>query len=435
MLFYKILLLVFIIQNTKGSNVTFGVSVLNNIPTFSSINESIALGEETLLSSLNETHSSATSQRQQETLDIAPSPSLFQKKKYKRKRKQASSNDNDGDARKYDDLIKAEFHPFSEHHALSKSTEINRSTVARLHNQALGGSIDSCYFLGLIYLYGLNDMTPNPKKAVLWFEKAANEGHVEGQCALGLILHHGLGDVEQDREVAMYWFYMASMDKSKNTRAFWLFGRSLYEGLSLEDVGVEPETVTSSLGLSMKDYIKAGQNSNFFLAAHLFHDAKDVHEAMHYLALMFEYGLVPDTFGSNQKSKNQQNIMTRFERAAALYRAAARLGSTESLYNLGLMHTYGRGLPLSYAKAKILFEQAIKQEHSSSMRYMARLAVNGWGQNEEIPNLEEAIHWLEQCIQHGHDEKVEQLCRKELEEVEGYVNAAESFHAMTMENL
>ena len=118
--------------------------------------------------------------------------------------KRREANQQDSSSQLDIPLIQAEFYPFSNPHKLNMTTPIDRPTVARLHNQALDGSVDSAYFLGLIYLYGLNPMTPpDALEAMEWFEKAAMQGHAEAQCGLGLLLYHGIGDVGEDRKTAM----------------------------------------------------------------------------------------------------------------------------------------------------------------------------------------------------------------------------------------
>lgn len=388
---------------------------------------------------------SKDSSRQARVLN--PPPPLFRKNRSKRERQRLPSIQKKSSEKK---LLRNEFHPLSEHHALTQTSHIDRVTVARLINLAHDGSVDSYYFLGLIYLYGLNEMTPNAVKAKEWFEKAAKAGHTEGQCALGLTLHHGIGDVKQDTKMAMHWFYRAAID-SRNQRAYWLLGRSLYEGLSLADISIDPETLTSLLGIEIQAYIASGTKAGFFLAAHLFCKANKIHEATHHLALMFEYGLVPDSFSliveEVEESSGDENSMrhrfhaseskialTRFEKAAELYRKAAHMGNTESLYNLGLMYTYGRGLPLNYVKAKNFFQQAIVKKHSPSMRYLAIMAMNGWGQIDDVPNPKEAIYWLQQCIS-VRNELVKKMCQRELHELKSRMDDAEAYRMSTIRNL
>ena len=337
-----------------------------------------------------------------------------------------------------DDNVIQEFLPLSDPHGLNQTTSIDRSTVARLHNQAQEGSVDSSYFLGLIYLYGLNNMTPDPSKAVKWFGKAASVGQAEAQCALGLILYHGLGQVGTDKKTAMRWFYQSSVD-SKNKRAYWLLGRALYEGMTLRDIGVEQTNAASALGLDIEKH-DDGIQSNFILAAHLFQKADGVHEAMHHLAIMYEYGLIPSDFPKDESIPRHEHYHERprfppnFERAAALYRNASNLGSTESLYNLALMYTYGRGVPLNYTKAKELFRQAALKNHAPSMRYLGLMAMNGWGQTEDLSNPTEAIHWLEKCIEYK-TEQVQDFCERELKELMDVVEAAEVFRTTVLQTI
>jgi FOG: TPR repeat, SEL1 subfamily len=96
-----------------------------------------------------------------------------------------------------------EFQPLSERFEINRSTNIDRATFVQINNQAHDGSIDSAYFLGLIYVYGLGLTKPDYPEALRWFKEAAMKGHKEAQCALGMILYNGMGSIGQDRKTAM----------------------------------------------------------------------------------------------------------------------------------------------------------------------------------------------------------------------------------------
>ena len=338
------------------------------------------------------------------------------------------------------------FHPFSNIHGINETTNIDRATIARLHNQAQDGSVDSSYFLGLIYLYGLHFSESNAMKASKWFKDAAEQGHSEAQCALGLLLYDGIGGVGKDRKTAMRWFYQCASSESEAFHGHWLLGRALYEGLTFEDIGVQTKDAMSVLKI-LPGKFEGAQDppSAFILAAYLFQKAENVHQAIHYLAIMFEYGLVPNDFpgmaippvskntivGNDLSSFYSQN----FEKAAELYKKASRMGSIESLYNLALMYTYGRGVPLNYARAVDLFRQATFWKHAPSMHYLGKFALKGWGRPNEKPNVEDAMSWLTQCIHHSITEERKHICEEDLSELEQLIDKAESNRASVLKHL
>lgn len=54
-------------------------------------------------------------------------------------------------------------------------------------------------------------------------------------------------------------------------------------------------------------------------------------------------------------------------RAATLYCEASRLGSIEAQYRLGMLYTFGRGVPKNRAFAAALFSQAAQQGHAQAL--------------------------------------------------------------------
>lgn len=56
--------------------------------------------------------------------------------------------------------------------------------------------------------------------------------------------------------------------------------------------------------------------------------------------------------------------------AASFYCEAARLGSTEAQYRLGMLYAFGQGVPASRAYAAALFSQAATQGHAEAVRML-----------------------------------------------------------------
>ena len=59
------------------------------------------------------------------------------------------------------------------------------------------------YLLGLFYFIG--ELVPeSEEKAFYWYEKAAEQGHIEAQCQTALMYEYGDG-VAKNKEKAMQW--------------------------------------------------------------------------------------------------------------------------------------------------------------------------------------------------------------------------------------
>ncbi len=279
----------------------------------------------------------------------------------------------------------------------------------------------------------------------------------------------------------------------RHQRSYWMLGRMLYEGMTWEDIGVDfytetletmgvPSTSTStSSGKQSHDSftflpsptmnippssspspspssssssssspspapilhligLKQQQpnESNYIQAARLFAKAPNIPEAIHNLAILYEYNLIPsshnflyeeekeDNTNKGRYSSPKHTVNYHYTMAATLYsRAGEVMGHVDSLYHLGLMYAHGRGVPLNYAKAIDLFRRAImatsspsstdmknmqvgdytrtRGPHAPSMRFLGLMAMRGYGQPNDTPNPREAIRWFGLCVKYGKD--------------------------------
>jgi Sel1 repeat. len=238
------------------------------------------------------------------------------------------------------------------------------------------------------------------------------------------------------------WFYRASVD-SKDSYSYWLLGKSLYEGLRFEDIKISARDAAAALKIDWYEwYEDVHDNASIsnILAAALFTIAEGVHQAKHHLAVMFEYGLLPydfwkgNTTVTNDNSTHQNTFSPNFIKANELYRSAALEGSIESLYNLGLMYTYGRGVPVNYSRAVDLFRRAASSQHSPSMRYLGFFATQGWGQSNEIPDFKEAIFWFSKCAQYA-PPYVKELCEYDLNNIRQSMEEIETTYYSILQGL
>ena len=72
-----------------------------------------------------------------------------------------------------------------------------------------GDDADSAHETALIYEYGRHNIDVDVVAAAQWFERAANQGHVEAMAELGLCYELGCG-VEQSDEAALDWYTKAA---------------------------------------------------------------------------------------------------------------------------------------------------------------------------------------------------------------------------------
>jgi len=245
-----------------------------------------------------------------------------------------------------------------------------------IHTQAELGSVEAFYMLGLFYLYGWQPLEPDEETALIWFKKAAAEGHNDAQCAIGLLLYHGHGPIEADRVLAKSYFRLASNDD--HSHGHWLLGRSLFQ---------ESSTSIPTQGIGGGNSIEAAYLLGLV--------ADEIPQAAHQLAIMYEYGLVQDDSAGTTQHKS--NLL----KAAALYGTASRKGFVESMYHLALMYIYGRGVPQDYVLATELLQRAASNSqrmHAPSMQYLAVIYANGFSNPAGIADYDEALRWYELCV-------------------------------------
>lgn len=73
----------------------------------------------------------------------------------------------------------------------------------------LGNDIDAAYETAIIYEYGHHQVLVDVVAAAAWFQKAAEQSHVEAMSELGLCYELGCG-VEQNDEIALDWYTKAA---------------------------------------------------------------------------------------------------------------------------------------------------------------------------------------------------------------------------------
>jgi tetratricopeptide (TPR) repeat protein len=186
-------------------------------------------------------------------------------------------------------------------------------------------------------------------------------------------------------------------------------------------------------------------------------DDDPVPEAFHIFGVLCEYGHIGwdqlILYGMNTQYSRFKSILlshpkSHYALAVDLYHRAVELDYAESMYHLGLMYAYGRGVQLNYGKAVEYFRQAaLEHYHAASMRYLALFAFKGYGAPEDEIDFDMAQYFFRQCIAwsnysaislkgDGHNEEnwIRQICTTELEEATKWFNKSQQLRIELQKN-
>ena len=179
---------------------------------------------------------------------------------------------------------------------------------------ALGDAMAQ-HLLGQMHHIGANiqgeEIPQDYKKALYWYTKAAQQGHLAAQTNLGLIYDKGQG-VPQDYQKALQWYTRAAEQGSSAAQ---------YNLGVMYDNG---QGVAQDYSKALQWYTLAAEQGNA--------------EAQYNLGLMY---------------KNGQGAAQDYSTALLWYTRAAKQGVEQAQNNLGLMYAQGQGVPQDYQKAYV----------------------------------------------------------------------------------
>lgn len=202
------------------------------------------------------------------------------------------------------------------------------------------------------YYLAENNDTDNMNQAREIYSGLAKKGDQYAQLKLAYMLEKGLG-AAPDPIAAQQW-YTASAEQG-NPEAQYLLGQ-FYQ---LGEIG-EPD-----YNLAKQWYQKA--------AARI---------SMASVALGFIYETVDDNYADAIKA----------------YEKASAEGDVLGDYNLALMYEYGKGVPVDYQKAKVLFTNAANKGVDEAMNQLGGMYFYGWGQPR---NTQQALVWYKKAAELG----------------------------------
>ncbi len=189
------------------------------------------------------------------------------------------------------------------------------------------GEAAAQFALGTLYVNG-EGVEQDFDEALLWFEKAAEQGHAGGQYNLGLILDQGWAGMP-DSAAAAWWRKAAAQ---AHAGAQYQLGLQNKHGWGVE----------AYMGEAMRWYRQAAEQN--------------------YASAQYNLGLI---------YANGRGVKPDTAEAAGWYRKAADQGFIKAAYNLGVFYFKGDGVEEDHGEAVRLYRQAAERGHTARRRSAA----------------------------------------------------------------
>jgi len=217
-------------------------------------------------------------------------------------------------------------------------------------------------------------VSQNLEKAAEWFRKAAENGEPSAQFNLATMLIKGQG-VAQNNIEAVGWLIKAGEQGEVNSQL--LLGTHFAQGEDYEtsakwyQKAAKQGKAEAQFALGTMYYAGQGVPSDFKEAANWFQKAAEQGnvEACNFLGMMLSKGLIGE--------KN-------FEEAAKYYKIAANLGDTNAQFLLGQFYFNGQGVPQDFSKAVNWLDKAAKQNDARAQSLLAKMYRGGEGVPQDL---------------------------------------------------
>lgn len=183
----------------------------------------------------------------------------------------------------------------------------------------------------------------DPKEALRWYRRAAEQGHADAQFALGLMYYEGRGVQENHAEAAI-WLHQAVENGSTIALYNLAFQYQYGEGV--------PKDLTKAEELYVAYISRDGDIDSGFVESQLgklYRDVdnpdRDVSKAHSYFLSASEYGSVESMVALGDIYREGCSDIPRdFNESISWYRKAADKGSREAQFKLAEMYERGLGV-------------------------------------------------------------------------------------------
>jgi TPR repeat protein len=264
------------------------------------------------------------------------------------------------------------------------------------------GVAEAQYLIGMEWADGKFVRVKLPEEAILYFRKAAEQGHAEAQLRLGSNYEFGEGVAKNPLEAAKWYRKVAEqgnlgaqmalarmyasgdgMAKDPAEAAKWTRMAAEQEDSNDKDRRLLIYRAQYTLGLMCQN--GEGLAKDVATAVKWFHKAADIGnaEAMDHLGAMYEDG-----------SGVTQDVVE----AITWYRKGAAAGSIDAMNKLGRMYREGNGVVKDSQEAAKWIRQAAEGWDQGAILILGSMYENGEGVPQNMP---EAVQWYRKAAARG----------------------------------
>ena len=255
------------------------------------------------------------------------------------------------------------------------------------------------FCLGFMYKHG-KGVKPDPKKAIEWYTKAAEQGYVPAQNDLG-VMYERIGEqallLGDDSEMSNFkeaakWFSAAGAQGNPTA----LFNAALMCRL-FATLSIDP-TETMELYRQVVNCIEVAASLNYAPAqnelAEIHRDGlqevtKDLAKALELFTKAaspkpdaispYEKGYAPAQHNLATMYANGVGTNQNFKKALKWFQIAAEQGIAESQFSLGLSYYNGDGVNKDFKEAVKWFQMAAAQDHAMAQHFLSAMYGAGAG--------------------------------------------------------
>jgi TPR repeat protein len=268
----------------------------------------------------------------------------------------------------------------------------NGEAMKALQHAANAGSSEANHRLGLVFAQGLAGTARNDQRAVEYFEKAANAGHIRAQINLGILALRGQGS-KRDLVQARAWLEKAAA--TDDPSALYVLGRAMEE---------YDDTVMADSVRAADLYRRAGEKGHALAAlryglamADGIGVKRDPNGAQTWLLQAYDGGVpeaalaLGDLSARTPASRDKEANTKIVERAVSWFEVAAKAGVPSAQFKLANAYFAGAGIARDPAQALAWYTRAAQQglpEAENAVGIMLMGGVAG------APDSVEGYKWL-----------------------------------------
>ncbi len=262
------------------------------------------------------------------------------------------------------------------------------SHMAWFKRQTETGSPESQFYLGRFY----ESVEKDDKQAVVYYQKAADQGSALAQNSLGWCYEYGIGVIKDEKLAVTY--YQKAADQGQ-PHAQNNLGRCYQNGIGV--VKDEKQAVIYYQKAADQGHATAQNWLGWFYEKGI-GIAKDEKEAIKYYQKAADQGEAYAQYNLGRCYQNGIGMVKDEKQAFVYYRRAAEQGNASALYGLGYAYQYGIGVTKDERQAVVYYQKAADQGSTSAQFSIGYAYQHGIG---VVKNESQAVGYYQKAANQG----------------------------------